>query len=70
MLILVVVGMAWYLIWQVTITEASDRLDAVGSGGFGISRSKMAKMIAEGEVSVNWKVATSASIAVKVSMIV
>lgn len=35
--------------------EASLRLDAIGSAGFRVSRSKMADMIKGGDVRVNWK---------------
>ncbi len=40
---------------ELTTTEASMRLDAVASAGFGMSRSKMADMISGGDVRVNWK---------------
>ena len=58
--------MAIACILQITISEASNRLDAVGSGGFGISRSKMTKLIADGAVMVDWSVTTTASTAIKV----
>lgn len=35
--------------------EASMRLDAVGSAGFRMSRSKMADLISQGAVKVNWR---------------
>lgn len=41
--------------------EASLRLDAVGSAGFGISRSRMAERIRQGAVRINWQVVTSPS---------
>jgi hypothetical protein len=41
--------------------EASLRLDAVGSAGFGISRSRMVDRIRQGAVRVNWQVVTSPS---------
>ena len=41
--------------------EASLRLDAVASAGFGISRSRMAELIRQGELQINWTVVTSAS---------
>jgi len=41
--------------------EASLRLDAVASAGFGISRSRMAELIRQGELKINWTVVTSAS---------
>ncbi len=50
---------------EMTTTEASLRLDAVASAGFGMSRSKMAEMITGGDVRVNWKDITSASYAIK-----
>ena len=37
-----------------TAVEASLRLDAVASGGFGISRSKMVSLIEGGNAMVNW----------------
>lgn len=40
---------------EMTTVEASMRLDAVASAGFGMSRSKMADMITAGDVRVNWK---------------
>ena len=49
-----------------TISEASNRLDAVGSGGFGISRNKMIKLIADGAVTVDWSVITTPSTSIKV----
>ena len=41
--------------------EASLRLDAVASAGFGISRSRMAELIRQGSVRVNWQPVSSAS---------
>jgi hypothetical protein len=41
--------------------EASLRLDAVGSAGFGISRSRMAERIRQGSVRIDWHVVTSPS---------
>jgi photosystem II S4 domain protein len=46
---------------QLTTVEASLRLDAVASAGFGMSRSKMADLIGSGDVRVNWKSITQAS---------
>jgi len=46
---------------SITSVEASLRLDAVASAGFGISRSKMVEEIQRGEVRVNWKPVTQAS---------
>ncbi|MEX1316561.1 MAG: photosystem II S4 domain protein [Synechococcaceae cyanobacterium] len=41
--------------------EASCRLDAVASAGFGMSRTRMAELIRTGQVRVNWSVSTRAS---------
>ncbi|MEB3276877.1 MAG: photosystem II S4 domain protein [Cyanobacteriota bacterium] len=41
--------------------EASLRLDAVGSAGFGVSRSRMAELIRSGAVRINWQPTTSPS---------
>jgi photosystem II S4 domain protein len=46
---------------SITSVEASLRLDAVASAGFGISRSKMVEEIQRGGVRVNWKPVTQAS---------
>lgn len=46
---------------ELTTVEASLRLDAIASAGFGTSRSKMADLITSGEVRVNWKEVTQAS---------
>ena len=46
---------------EMTTVEASMRLDAIASAGFGLSRSKMASAIASGDVRVNWKEVTQAS---------
>jgi photosystem II S4 domain protein len=46
---------------EMTTVEASMRLDAVASAGFGMSRSKMADLIGTGDVRVNWKEITQAS---------
>lgn len=46
---------------EMTTVEASMRLDALASAGFGMSRSKMAEMITSGDVRVNWKPVTQAS---------
>lgn len=50
---------------EMTTVEASMRLDAIASAGFGLSRSKMADAIAAGDVRVNWKETQSASYQVK-----
>lgn len=46
---------------EMTTVEASMRLDAIASAGFGMSRSKMAEMITQGDVRVNWKPITQSS---------
>lgn len=46
---------------EITTVEASLRLDAIASAGFGLSRSKMADAINAGDVRVNWKDVNSAS---------
>jgi photosystem II S4 domain protein len=50
---------------ELTTVEASLRLDAIASAGFGMSRSKMADLITGGDVRVNWKETSSASQQVK-----
>ncbi len=40
---------------ELVTTEASLRLDAIASAGFGMSRSKMVDLISSGDVRVNWK---------------
>jgi photosystem II S4 domain protein len=50
---------------ELTTVEASLRLDAVASAGFGMSRSKMADLISGGDVRVNWKEITQSSHQVK-----
>ena len=50
---------------ELTTTEASMRLDAIASAGFGMSRGKMVDLITSGDVRVNWREITSASQAVK-----
>ena len=50
---------------ELTTVEASLRLDAVASAGFGMSRSKMVDYIDGGDVRVNWKEVTQASSQVK-----
>lgn len=40
---------------EITTVEASLRLDAIASAGFGMSRSKMVDAISVGNVRVNWK---------------
>lgn len=50
---------------ELTTVEASMRLDAIASAGFGMSRNKMVDLIESGDVRVNWKEITSASHTVK-----
>ena len=50
---------------EMTTTEASLRLDAIASAGFGMSRSKMVDMISSGDVRVNWKDISQSSHALK-----
>lgn len=50
---------------ELTTVEASLRLDAVASAGFGTSRSKMVDLIDAGDVRVNWKEISQPSYAVK-----
>lgn len=46
---------------DLTTVEASLRLDALASAGFGLSRSKMAALIRQGAVRVNWLPVSSPS---------
>lgn len=50
---------------EITTVEASMRLDAIASAGFGMSRSKMADAISRKDVRVNWKEVTQSSHNVK-----
>lgn len=50
---------------EMTTVEASMRLDAVASAGFGLSRNKMVTLINGGDVRVNWKEISQASYALK-----
>lgn len=50
---------------EMTSVEASLRLDAIASAGFGVSRSKMVDFIEGGDVRVNWKEINQASYQVK-----
>ena len=50
---------------EMTTVEASMRLDAVASAGFGMSRAKMADAISSGDVRVNWKEITQSSHSVR-----
>ncbi|CAK6691481.1 photosystem II S4 domain protein [Synechococcus sp. CBW1107] len=46
---------------QISVVEASMRLDAVGSAGFGVSRNRMADAIRQGLVRLNWQPVSSPS---------
>ncbi|MCP9815954.1 photosystem II S4 domain protein [Synechococcus sp. GreenBA-s] len=46
---------------QLSSVEASLRLDAVGSAGFGLSRSRMAELVRSGAVRLNWQPVSSPS---------
>ena len=46
---------------QLSSVEASLRLDAVASAGFGLSRSRMAELIRGGAVRINWQPVSSPS---------
>ncbi|MFZ9738893.1 MAG: photosystem II S4 domain protein [Prochlorotrichaceae cyanobacterium] len=48
-----------------TTVEASLRLDAIASAGFGMSRSKMVDLINKSDVRVNWKTVTQSSAILK-----
>lgn len=50
---------------EMSTVEASLRLDAVASFGFGLSRSKMAEAISNGDVRINWKEITQPSYNIK-----
>jgi photosystem II S4 domain protein len=50
---------------EMTTVEASLRLDAIASAGFGMSRSKMVDLISGGDVRVNWKDISQSSHALK-----
>jgi photosystem II S4 domain protein len=46
---------------RLTTVAASTRLDAVASAGFGLSRSRMAALIRQGAVRLDWRVVTTPS---------
>lgn len=50
---------------QMTTVEASMRLDAIASAGFGIARGKMSGLVSSGDVRVNWKTITQPSFSLK-----
>ena len=51
---------------RLTTVEASLRLDAVASAGFGVSRSRMAELIRQGKVRLNWHPVSNPSRELKV----
>ncbi|RPF76569.1 MAG: photosystem II S4 domain protein [Synechococcus sp. TMED155] len=51
---------------RLTTVEASLRLDAVASAGFGVSRSRMAELIRLGKVRLDWQPVSSPSRELKV----
>lgn len=55
---------------EMTIVEASMRLDAVASAGFSMSRSKFAELVRAGDCQVNYKIATSPAKGLKTSDVV
>ncbi|KEF43097.1 MAG: RNA-binding protein [Cyanobium sp. CACIAM 14] len=46
---------------EITTVEASLRLDALASAGFGLSRNRMAALIRQGAVRLDWQLVTSPS---------
>lgn len=52
---------------EITSVEPSLRLDAVASAGFGLSRSKMSKVIDGGNVLVNWAEMTNCAYKLQVT---
>ena len=50
--------------------EASTRVDAIASAGFGLSRSKVTNLIKEGSLRLNWKINSQTSKSVKVGDLV
>ena len=46
---------------RIQTVEASLRLDAVASAGFGLSRNRMAELISQGRVRLNWQPISSPS---------
>lgn len=55
---------------ELSLVEASDRLDAVASAGLCLSRSAMVKLIDAGHVLVNWRQARSAASPVRAKDVV
>lgn len=49
---------------EIRTTVASLRLDAVASAGFGLSRTKLARLVEAGMLKVNWQPTTSPSFAI------
>ncbi len=56
------------IVKEITTVEASLRLDAIASAGFGISRSKMVEIIEKDQVLLDWKI-TKKITTVKVNII-
>ena len=52
---------------KLTSVEASKRIDAIASSGFGISRSKAVKHINNGQLRLNWREINRASIELSVN---
>ena len=55
---------------ELSCVEASTRLDAIGSAGLGISRSRMVKVVEAGDVTVNFKQVKSSSTALRTGDVV
>ena len=55
---------------EMTTVEASLRLDAIASAGFGLSRSKMADAVNQGNIRVNWKPVSQPSYQLKLGDLV
>ena len=49
-----------------TTVEASLRLDAIASTGFGYSRTKMVSLIEGGSVTIDWKPVSNPAVALQV----
>ncbi len=54
----------------INTVEASTRIDAIASAGFGLSRSKVTNLIKEGSLRLNWKINSQTSKSVKVGDII
>jgi RNA-binding protein YlmH len=55
---------------ELMCVESSTRLDAIGSAGLGISRSRMVKVVEAGDVTVNFRQVKSAAAALKTGDVV